>query len=53
MTLHVHDELVFEVPENEDESIRALVREEMENVHPLTVPLLVEVGVGPNWRDLE
>jgi DNA polymerase I-like protein with 3'-5' exonuclease and polymerase domains len=30
-----------------------LVREQMENVHPLTVPLLVEIGVGPNWRDLE
>jgi DNA polymerase I-like protein with 3'-5' exonuclease and polymerase domains len=33
--------------------MRKLVREEMENVHPLTVPLLVEVGVGQNWRDLE
>ena len=53
MTLQVHDELVFEVPEAEVESMRALVREEMENVHPLTVPLLVEVGVGQNWRDLE
>ncbi len=53
MTLQVHDELVFEVPENEVETMRALVREQMENVHPLTVPLLVEVGVGQNWRDLE
>ena len=32
--------------------MRTLVREQMENVHPLTVPLLVEIGVGPNWRDL-
>jgi DNA polymerase I-like protein with 3'-5' exonuclease and polymerase domains len=31
----------------------ALVREKMENVHPLSVPLLVELGVGPNWRDVE
>ena len=53
MTLQVHDELVFEVPENEVETMRTLVRDQMENVHPLTVPLLVEVGVGKNWRDLE
>jgi DNA polymerase-1 len=53
MTLQVHDELVFEVPEREVETVRTLVRDEMENVHPLTVPLRVEVGVGNNWRDLE
>ncbi len=53
MTLQVHDELVFEVPENEINVMRTLVREQMENVHPLTVPLLVEIGVGKNWRDLE
>jgi DNA polymerase-1 len=53
MTLQVHDELVFEVPEAEVETMRSLVREHMEQVHPLKVPLLVEIGVGPNWRDLE
>jgi DNA polymerase I len=54
MTLQVHDELVFEVPEQEIVTVRTLVRDQMENVHPpLTVPLLVEVGVGHNWRDLE
>ena len=53
MTLQVHDELVFEVPEAEIEVMKSLVREHMENVHPLSVPLLVEIGVGPNWRDLE
>jgi len=53
MTLQVHDELVFEVPEIELETVRSLVREQMESVHPLTVPLLVEIGVGKNWRDLE
>ena len=53
MTLQVHDELVFEVPENEVESMKSLVREYMENVHALQVPLLVELGVGLNWRDLE
>ncbi len=54
MTLQVHDELVFEVPESEIDVMRTLVREQMENVHPqLSVPLLVEVGVGKNWRDLD
>ena len=53
MTLQVHDELVFEVPEAEIEMMQILVREQMERVHPLTVPLLVEIGVGTNWRDLE
>jgi DNA polymerase-1 len=53
MTLQVHDELVFEVPENEVEVMQPLVREHMEKVHALAVPLQVEMGVGPNWRDLE
>ena len=53
MTLQVHDELVFEVPEAEIEVMRPLVRDQMEKVHELTVPLLVEIGVGMNWRDLE
>ena len=53
MTLQVHDELVFEVPEGEVEPMRTLVREHMEQAHPLEVPLRVELGVGPNWRDLD
>jgi DNA polymerase-1 len=53
MTLQVHDELVFEVPKREAESMKALVREHMENVQELAVPLVVEVGLGLNWRDLE
>ncbi|HZQ95081.1 MAG TPA: DNA polymerase I [Candidatus Sulfotelmatobacter sp.] len=53
MTLQVHDELVFEVPEAEIDVMKSLVREEMEKAHSLAVPLLVEMGVGPNWRDLE
>ncbi len=53
MTLQVHDELLFEVPENEIDVMRSLVREAMENVHALSVPLLVEIGIGKNWRDLE
>jgi DNA polymerase-1 len=53
MTLQVHDELVFEVPDKEVETMQSLVREQMEKVHALAVPLLVEIGIGPNWRDLQ
>ncbi|MFY9561146.1 MAG: DNA polymerase I [Terriglobales bacterium] len=53
MTLQVHDELVFEVPDSEVDAIKRLVREQMESAHPLEVPLVVELGVGVNWRDLE
>jgi DNA polymerase-1 len=53
MTLQVHDELVFEVPENEVEAMQPLVREHMEKAHALIVPLQVDMGVGANWRDLE
>ena len=50
MILQVHDELVFEVPPGDAEALTALVRDRMENVHPLAVPLRVEVGTGPDWR---
>jgi DNA polymerase-1 len=53
MTLQVHDELVFDVPEDEVEPMRALVQHEMEHVIELSVPLVADVGVGKNWRDLE
>jgi DNA polymerase-1 len=53
MLLQVHDELLFEVPSSELETMRRLVQEKMESVHELKVPLLVEIGVGPNWRDVE
>ena len=53
MTLQVHDELVFEVPENEADVMKPLVREHMEHAHELAVPLQVDMGVGANWRDLE
>ncbi len=52
MTLQVHDELVFEVPERETDEMQSLVREQMEKVHALAIPLQVEIGIGPNWRDL-
>ena len=53
MLLQVHDELLFEVPHAELETMRELVRDKMENVYSLNVPFLVEVAVGPNWRDVE
>ncbi len=53
MLLQVHDELVFEVPEDEVDTMKRLVTAQMENVYALKVPLKVEVGVGKNWRDLE
>ena len=53
MLLQVHDELLFEVPSDELDLMRQLVREKMESVRQLSVPLLVELGVGPNWRDVE
>jgi DNA polymerase-1 len=53
MTLQVHDELVFEVPEKEVETMQSVVREQMEKAHALAVPLLVEMEAGPNWRDLD
>ncbi|MEP6714131.1 MAG: DNA polymerase I [Terriglobia bacterium] len=51
MLLQVHDELVLESPPEETEEVKALVRAEMQGVADLTVPLLVDVGTGPNWRD--
>ena len=53
MLLQVHDELVFEVPEAELTTMKQLVTRRMEDVYELKVPLKVELGVGPNWRDLE
>jgi DNA polymerase-1 len=51
MILQVHDELVFEAPEREVEQLTVLVRGEMEGAAQLAVPLIVDVGVGPNWLD--
>ncbi len=51
MLLQVHDELVFEAPPGEVDELRAMVKAEMEGVRKLDVPLVVDVGVGENWRD--
>jgi DNA polymerase-1 len=52
MVLQVHDELLFEVPNDEQDEIESLVRAEMEGVIKLDVPLVADLGFGPNWRDL-
>jgi DNA polymerase I len=49
MIMQVHDELVFEVPEDEVDWVRAEVPRLMAGVAELKVPLLAEIGVGPNW----
>ena len=51
MVLQVHDELVFTAPEAEVERVQGLVREKMESVVSLKVPLKVDVGVGRTWGD--
>jgi DNA polymerase-1 len=53
MILQVHDELLFEALPKEKTKLEKLVREEMEGVHKLAVPLVVEISSGPNWRDLD
>jgi DNA polymerase I len=49
--LQVHDELVFEVPSDEARLVEALVRDKMEHVYPLSVPLKAHLGWGKNWAD--
>jgi DNA polymerase I len=51
MIIQVHDELNFDVFETEVESLKKLVKEEMENAIRIEVPLTVEIGVGNNWLE--
>jgi DNA polymerase-1 len=51
MLLQVHDELVFEVPPDELEKVKELVRNQMENAVELSVPLVVDMGTGANWLE--
>ncbi|HUP88291.1 MAG TPA: DNA polymerase I, partial [Longimicrobiales bacterium] len=51
MLLQVHDELVFEIPEDQIEETRALVIREMQTAVPLRVPLEVAIGIGKNWYE--
>ena len=51
MIMQVHDELVFEVPEKDVEKVKNMVKEEMEGVYPMRVPLKVDISVGKNWDE--
>ncbi len=53
MTLQVHDELLFDVVPEEAEELLGLVKREMEHVAEFSVPIVAEVGVGKNWRDIK
>ena len=52
LLLTVHDELLFEVPRTDVESLAAIVRETMEGALPLSVPLIVDVKVGDDWESM-
>jgi DNA polymerase-1 len=52
MLLQVHDELVFEVPRDELDTVAQIVRERMEGAMQLIVPIKVEMKVGENWYDM-
>lgn len=51
MVLQIHDELLFEAPKAELEKLEAIIKEEMENVVTLSVPLTVECNHGGNWLE--
>jgi DNA polymerase-1 len=51
LIMQVHDELVLEVPDAEVEIVKLKVRELMQSVHQLDVPLIADVGVGANWDE--
>ena len=51
MLLQVHDELIFDVPEGEVEETIALVKKVMEGAAYLSIPLIVDAGIGDNWAE--
>jgi DNA polymerase-1 len=53
MTLQVHDELLFDVVPEEADELRTLVQHEMEHVADFSVPIVAEIGLGQNWRDIK
>jgi DNA polymerase I len=53
LLLQVHDELVIQVAPEEVNEVARVVREEMENAFPLSVPLTVESKIGPNWYEMQ
>jgi len=53
MILQVHDELLFEAPEEEKEELKRMIKEEMEGVFKLKAPIIVHIGEGANWLEAE
>jgi len=53
MLLQVHDELIFECPTDETEIVKRLVKEEMEGISELAVPIRVDMKIGKTWADLD
>jgi DNA polymerase I len=53
MVLQVHDELLFEVPQDEEDAIVPIVKDAMENVIQLRVPIEADLSFGHNWRDMD
>ena len=51
LILQVHDELVFDVPQEEVDLIKKIIIENMENAYKLKVPLIVDLGIGNNWLE--
>lgn len=51
LILQIHDELIFEVEEEELESVKKIVKETMESIYPMKVPLKVNISVGKNWGE--
>ena len=51
MILQIHDELLFEFPYSEEEALIDLVKTEMEKALPLSIPVVVDYGIGDNWYE--
>ncbi|MBA2729091.1 MAG: DNA polymerase I, partial [Parachlamydiaceae bacterium] len=51
MILQIHDELIFELPDEEIPTVQILVREAMEGVMQLKIPLIVDISIGKNWKE--
>lgn len=51
MILQIHDELIFEAPDEELDSLKEIVKEVMQNVFKLNVPLVVDITIGKNWKE--
>jgi DNA polymerase-1 len=53
MTLQVHDELLFDVLPEEADEMQHLVKTEMESAATFSIPIVADVGLGHNWRDIK